>query len=118
VCSTEQNGTGEHDDAQQRTENKGRTRPHGANLGEPSRDDGGDPRLLAGPGCRSLGPRTRTRGGVLPALPRPLGRRLGLHPETLSRAREERRESRGKARSVGVRLAAAGGGGGSQQQRP
>ena len=114
MCSAEQNRTGEHHDATTRCRGAGRTRPHGANLGEPSRDDGGDPRLLAGPGGRrlGLGPRTRTRrGGVLPALPRPLGRRLGLHPETLSaRGREGRREPRESPRSSVLGGCAAGGG--------
>jgi hypothetical protein len=72
VCALDR--TGEHHDAQQRSGANRRRRaaertgPHGADLGEPSRDDGGDPR----------------RGGVLPAVPRPLGRRLGFHSETLS----------------------------------
>jgi hypothetical protein len=82
----------------------GRTRPHGANLGEPSRYDGGYPRLLAGPGGRR-------RGGVLPALPRPLGRRLDLHPETLrARGREERRQPSESPRSSVLGGCAAGGG--------
>jgi hypothetical protein len=107
--------------AQQRTKNRGRTGPHGADLGEPSWDDGGDPRLLASTGDRRLGPRHR-RGGVLPALPRPLGRRLGLHRETLS-ARGRNGERKPEL-SVGVR--AAGGdwggvpelGGGKQRSQP
>jgi hypothetical protein len=72
VCVVDR--TGEHHDAQQRSganrrrRAAGRTRPHGDDLGEPSWDDCGDPH----------------RGGVLPALPRPLDRGLGFHSETLS----------------------------------